>query len=635
MAWSGTSLGINVRDRLITIFFSTIVFSLVFYIFKSSLGYDFVWDDREIIVNNVHIRSFSYDNLIWIFTTTFGGNYLPLTWLSFIMDYHVWGLESYGYRLVNIIVHGINSILLMLVTSSFLRLIYRTSANHILIIFSSVVGVLIYALHPLRIESVVWITERKDVLSAFFILISFLAYMNFRFQAAAAITNNSLKRLYAISLCCFFMSLLCKAWAITFPAVLILLDMSTVHSSKLSMNKILESIKQKVPYIIIAALFALIAIFGQNTAGAMITWEKLTLVDRVLQSSYGFNMYLLHTLFPSDLSPLYLLGKTNFYDVKFFAHFLVFLAMFIFTFLIRKKTQWPLYFILIYFVIISPVLGFTQSGAQIMADRYTYIALMPFSIVISCITLRVIELISGLEKYEISVACSIFTAYVFMMSVLVGSTSKQILIWKNEESLWSHAIEIDGLNYQALNNRADYRARKKLYAKSFEDYTLVIEIDAKNAYALNGRAATRIHTGDLKGAVNDLNAALNMLPTYVDALLNRGVAYHNIGDVELARNDFMKIIELLPEHIKANYYLGIGYFSSNEFRKAIILFTNVNKANPTHIDSIYYRGLSYLYTEEYVQAKKDFEHVMINTHKSTALYKNAEQQLDLLNGTDI
>tara|TARA_R110002096_G_scaffold8045_1_gene34044 strand:- start:1079 stop:2986 length:1908 start_codon:yes stop_codon:yes gene_type:complete len=635
MVWSGTSLKNNVSDRLITIFSSTIIFFLVFYVFKSSLGYDFVWDDREIIVNNAHIRSFSYDSLIWAFTTRFGGNYLPLTWLTFIVDYQVWGLESYGYRLVNIIVHGINSILLMFVISSFLRLIYSAPANHILITFSSVIGALIYALHPLRIESVVWVTERKDVLSAFFMLISFLAYMSYRFQTDVGITKNSLKRYYAISLCCFFMSLLCKAWAITFPAVLILLDMATVHPSKLSMKLILESIKQKTPYIIIATLFALIAISGQNTAGAMISWEKLTLVDRLLQSSYGFNMYLLHTLFPSELSPLYLLGKTNFYDVKFFVHFFVFLSVFILSLSVRKRTQWPLYFMLIYFVIISPVLGFTQSGAQIMADRYTYIALMPFSIVISCITLRVIELIRGLGRYGMPVACSIFTAYVFMMTVLIGSTSKQILIWKDEESLWTHAIEIDRFNYQALNNRADYRARKKLYAKSFEDYTLALGVDSNNAYSLNGRAATRIHTGDLKGAIDDLNAALNILPTYVDALLNRGVAYHNIGDVKLARNDFIKIIELLPSHIKANYYLGIGYFSSNEFRRAIILFTNVNESDPTHMDSIYYRGLSYLYIEDYVQAKKDFKYVMKNAHKNTILYKNVEQQLELLNGMDI
>ena len=99
------------KTKSITLLSSTILFCLAFFIFKSSLGYDFVWDDREIIVNNEHIRSFSFNSMLWAFTNTLGGHYQPLTWLSFIMNYHVWGLESYGYRLTNILLHSINAVL--------------------------------------------------------------------------------------------------------------------------------------------------------------------------------------------------------------------------------------------------------------------------------------------------------------------------------------------------------------------------------------------------------------------------------------------------------------------------------------------------------------------------------------------
>ena len=610
---------------------------MVFVIFKSSLGYDFVWDDREIIVNNAHIKSFNYENLLWAITTTFSGNYLPITWLSFIVDYHIWGLESYGFRLPNIFLHGVNSILLMLAVYSFLGYCNRTSTNHFLLIISSAVGALVFSLHPLRIESVVWVTERKDVLSAFFLLISFLAYFHYRFRADTGVHGNSFKKFYIVSFCFYFLSLLCKAWAITFPVVLILLDMAILHPTKLSITFLRESIKQKLPFIITSALFAVIAAYAQNTAGAMISWEKLTLADRVLQASYGFNMYLVHTLFPANLSPLYLLGKTNFYTVKFYIHFVIFIAIFVFTFLIRNKYHWPLYFFLIYFVIISPVLGFSQSGAQIMADRYTYIALMPLSFVIGWITLQAVEFISRREKVEkkIALTCAISAAYIIMLFALANSTSKHILIWNNEETLWSHAINIDRLNYQALNNRADYRKGKKLYKKSFDDYTSVLEIDPENAYALNGRATTRIYTGDLNGAVEDLNAALDILPTYVDALLNRGIAYHNLGNAKFARDDFRSVIKYVPEHIQAHYYLGISYFTSNEFNKAITEFTNVNHANPDNIDSVYFRGLSYLYSKDYENAKKDFEYIMSTAHKDAILYMNAEQQLNLMNTPDI
>jgi protein O-mannosyl-transferase len=627
-----------VNIRLATILSSTIIFCLVFIIFKSSLGYEFVWDDREIIVNNLHIRTLGYNSLFWAFTNTLGGHYQPLTWLSFIMDYHIWGLESYGFRLVNILIHSINAALLTLVIYSFLRLFYKAFKNNFVLIISSVTGALVFSLHPLRVESVVWVTERRDVLSAFFLLISFLAYLHCRFQIdGVASTKSFNKKLYIVSFCSFCLSLLCKAWAITFPVVLILVEMAILRPTNPSVSFILNSIKQKGPFIIMSALFALVGIYAAHTSGAMVSWEKLTLMDRILQASYGFNMYLLHTLYPSNLSPLYLLGKTNFYDIKFYAHFLILITIFMSTFLIRYKYHWPLYYFLIYLVIIFPVLGFSQSGPQIMADRYTYIALMPFSFVMGCITLRGLKLILKQEKieYKIVLACSTLVVCLIIMYALVNNTSRQILIWKNEETLWSHVIDLDRFNHRALNNRADHRAKNKLYEKSFEDYTSVLEIDAENAYALNGRAAIRIHTGDLNGAIDDLNIALGILPSYVDALLNRGVAYNNQGNVKLAMDDFQAVIEYLPENEKANYYLGISYFSSNEFNKAITLFTNVNHANPNHIDSIYYRGLSYLYIEKYSQAKKDFEYVVSNLHNGETLYKNAKQQLNLLNATDI
>ena len=610
---------------------------MVYITFKSSLGFDFVWDDREVIVNNMHISSFSSDNLLWAFTTTFSGNYLPLTWLSFMLDYQVWGLDSYGFRLTNIVLHSINAILLMLAIYSFLKCIYKESINNRLLLISSFTGALIFSLHPLRVESVVWVTERKDVLSAFFLLLSFLSYLHFKFRIDVVLTDSKAKILYIISFSCFFLSLLCKAWAITFPVVLVLLDMAMIYPTRISRSLLQDSIKTKLPFILMSALFALIAIFGQDSSGAMISWEALTLTDRVLQGSYGFNMYLVHTLFPSDLSPLYWLGKTNFHVIKFYLHFFVFISIFLVAFIIRKKCHWPLYFFLIYLVIVSPVLGFTQSGAQIMADRYTYIALMPFSIVVAWLILRLIVLVTDLKnwKYKIILTTSIISACVFIMLILVNVTHEQIVIWKNEETLWSRAIDVDAFNLLALNNRADYRATERLYKESFDDYTSVLAIDEENAYALNGRAATRINTGDLQGAIKDLDAALIILPTYVDALFNRGVSLHNTGNTDLAINDFLNVIKLLPNHIQAHFYLGISYYSKNEFDKAITVFTRVNNVSTGHMGSIYYRALSYIQMKEYGSAKKDFEYITSIADKGSALYTNAQQQLSFFNNPDI
>jgi protein O-mannosyl-transferase len=626
-----------VKIKLITILTSTILFCLVFYIFKSSLGYDFVWDDREVIVNNIHIRTLGLNSIFWAFTNFLGGHYQPLTWLSFIIDYHFWGLESYGYRLTNILIHSFNAILLMLIILSVLRLLNKAYENYFVLITSSIVGAFIFSLHPLRVESVVWVTERRDVYSAFFLLISFLAYFHYRFYELTNLSNKIFKiNLYTISFCSFFLSLLCKAWAITFPIVLILVDIAILLPRKLSIGFIVDSVKSKLSFFILSFLFVLIGIYAANTSGAMISWDKLTLTDRILQASHGFNMYLLHTLFPSDLSPLYLLGKTNFYDIKFYTHFIVFISIFLSAFLIRNKYHWPLYIFLIYLVIIFPVLGFSQSGPQIMADRYSYIALMPFSIVISCLTFKGLKLIMNQGKYEhkVILICSISFVFAIIVYALINKTSRQILIWENEETLWSQAINIDKFNYRAFSNRADYRLKRQKYYKAIEDYTSVLELVADNAYALNGRASARIYLGDLTGAIEDLNSALVMAPNNIDILLNRGVANHNLGNTDLAGNDFQEIIKNFPNHVKANFYMGMSCFSENKFKKAITFFSIVNNINAGHMDSVYYRGLSYLYIENYLHAKNDFEYIMSNVSKDTILYANAKKQLNLINMPD-
>jgi protein O-mannosyl-transferase len=622
------------NTRLITILSNTILFGLVFYIFKSSLGYDFVWDDREVIVNNLNIRTLDFNSIIWAFTNTLGGHYQPLTWSSFIIDFNIWGLESYGFRLTNILIHSFNAVLLMLVINKVIKLFYRLPEDNYGLIISSIFGALIFALHPLRVESVVWITERRDLLSALFILVSFLSYINYRFNTEnnkSTVQNKT--KLYVISFCSCFLSLLCKAWAISFPVVLVLVDILVFHPKKLSFEIVLDSIKTKAPFIFLSIIFVIIGVSAASNSGAMVSWDKLTFVDRILQASYGSNMYLLHTLYPSGLSPLYLLGKTNFYDIKFYIHLVFFMTMFITAFLIRNKYNWPIYILLIYLVIIFPVLGFSQSGPQIMADRYSYIATMPFYIIVSFVIFRGFKLVLNQKKYvnNIVLLCSILVVFLIIIYALITNTKKQILIWENEETLWTHAINIDSFNYRAISNRADYRLKKKKYNKSIEDYSLVLELDKENAYALNGRASAKIYLGDLNGAIEDLNEALDLAPGNIDVLLNRGVAFHNLGKAELARNDFLEIINNYPEYVKAIFYLAISYFSENEFEKAIILFTKVINIDQQYIESIYYRGLANLYIGNHIKAKNDFESVMSVSHTDTELHKSAEQQLNLLN----
>lgn len=637
MMLSGTSLlnkmGIS-NNKLLFYIVSAFIFCITFFVYSGSLGFDYVSDDRINVLTNFYIRGFTLDNILWAFSSALGGHYQPFTWLSYMFDYSVWGLNSYGYRLGNIVLHCINAILFMCLVCLILIRFYSHIISVKKIMFASLIGTLFFSLHPLRVESVVWVTERRDVLSTFFLLISFIFYFHYKYSTVKKTIFTTRNNAYYFSFFFFLFSLLSKAWAITFPIVLVLVDLALdlKYPKKLTTRTVFNEVKDKIPFLICSVIFVSIGIFSAGSSGAMISWEKLTVLDRLLQATYGFNTYLLHTLYPVDLSPLYLLGDTNFLSTKYLVHFIVFLSIFITSFAFSKKFPWPLYLFLIYFVIISPVLGFAQSGPQMMADRYTYIALMPFSFALSWLVLNVLIKCDGQErkKNTLYLYGAMSIAALFIMSALINFTLKQIKIWENEEALWSHAYQLDKTNYMAINNRADYKSRERKYIESIQDYTLSLSLNSSDSYALNGRAASRIYIGDLDDALDDLNTALDILPTYVDAILNRGVVYNNQGEIELAKNDFEKVVELEPGNQKGNLYLGIACFLQGEFNKAIELFTKVYYLNSEYIDAIYYRGLSHAGLNNIHEAKNDFEYILNKSNQELTIYKNAENQLRLL-----
>lgn len=622
---------INKVDKITFIIASATIFCVTVLIYSGALDYDYVSDDRVNIVSNYNIHGINIENILWSFNNALGGHYQPFTWLSYMIDFEIWGQDRYGYRLTNIVLHSVNAILLMFVLYLVLSKLYSTIANSKIILASSI-GVLFFSLHPLRVESVVWLTERRDVLSTFFLLVSFISYFNYSYRKEASAESFFKKHGYYISFTFFLFSLLSKAWAITYPAVLVIINIALEQPEKrLTVDNFINYIKDKIPFIICSATFVVIGIVSAGSSGAMISWEKLTILDRLLQATYGFNVYLLHTFYPIELSPLYLLGNTHFLSIKYILNFIIFISIFVMLVCYRKKLPGVGYLFLIYLIIISPVLGFAQSGPQMLADRYTYIALMPFSFALSWMVLKIILAVFN-QNYKklIFYSGGLLLISFLVFSVLVGITIKQIKIWKNEETLWSHAIKVDPENILAINNRADYKSRKGMYEASIEDYSKALSLNDSDAYALNGRAASKIYLGNLDGALSDLNTALDILPTYVDAILNRGVVYNNQGEIELAKNDFEKVVELEPGNQKGNLYLGIACFLQGEFNKAIELFTKVYYLNSEYIDAIYYRGLSHAGLNNIHEAKNDFEYILNKSNQELTIYKNAENQLRLL-----
>src|SRR3972149_9005477 len=284
---SGTRM--KQRDKIVlTALFSGIV---VFLIYLPALFNGFVnWDDSIYVHENYGIHKIGANFLQWAFSTTIGGNWHPLTIISLAIDYHVWGLNPFGYHLVNNLLHALNaSLFTLLVIILYKKILPETSTGNLLL--GGLLASFLWGLHPQRVESVAWISERKDVLRAFFYLLSVIAYTGY--------LSKGSRPAYIWSLALFALALMSKPMAVSLPFVLILIDLWMKRTGP---GKILI---EKMPFFAIAALAALLALSAQGSVGAFPDSALLSLPLRILNSVRAYGFYLYNLIIPTGLVPYY------------------------------------------------------------------------------------------------------------------------------------------------------------------------------------------------------------------------------------------------------------------------------------------------------------------------------------------
>ncbi|MCF8078323.1 MAG: tetratricopeptide repeat protein [Desulfobacterales bacterium] len=565
----------NVSSWLPAILISTVV-SLVYL---PCLNAGFVWDDEYNLLENPFFRGLSLSHLAWMFTTFHDANYHPLCWLSFSIDYSIWGLNPFGYHLTNLILHCLNAAAFYF----FLRILLRHSQSENLtpgdpaLMVSCLIGTFFFALHPLRVESVVWISTRGDLLCGLFILLTIMAYIR---QAS---DSSPTKRLwYGFSLAAFFLSLLSRAWGITLPLALLVLDIYPLRRFKMgkgtepSTDRLLL---EKVPYFLLAAGAAVLAILAKS--GSMMEAARHGATERIMQAAYGLVFYPAKTLVPVRLSPLYLLHEPvdpgSIANASSAAAVVVLTA---FLWVMRRRWPWAITAWTLYVMTVSPLLGLVQSGPQLVADRYTYLSTLPFAALVGAWDLRRTGADPARRSFRRAGAAARLGIWTILLlfSVL---TLNQIRIWQNPVTFWSHVARLDPDNHIALLSLGTYykdslRAPAKaltyfnraIEAKpdffmtyynraqardglgdadsAIEDYTSVIELQPKHDRAYNNRGVLRQGRGDLTGAMADYNAALNINPRLWSAYINRAGLRARLGDLDSAEKDYLRALELAP-----------------------------------------------------------------------------------------
>jgi len=435
------------------------VMAVTFLAFLPVLDNGFVfWDDHVVLLQNFNYRGFEWDRIAWMFTTRLMCHFQPLTWFTYAVDYALWGMAPWGYHLTSLLFHVATAGAFFWVARRLLHVAIGrdTSGAGIGLTVAAGLAALLFAVHPLRVESVAWATERRDVTSGLFFMLTLGAYLR-----ASSLTGRAKRTWLAISLVAYVLSLMGKSIGMTLPVVLVVLDAYPLgRLGRFGRGWLAPAVRavwwEKLPYLAIAIAAAVTAFLGQYHSAAIATIKGVPLVARLPIAFYGTTFYVYKTLVPLGLSPLYLLDPPRYPPVW---HFWVCAAAIVLVTVgvVVGARRWPAGAAswIVYLVILAPVAGLIQIGPQIAADRYTYLSCVGWAVLVAGGWLTVWHRRTGGSAWKVAL---VVTSLMFLSAVgaLVWLTQRQVRVWQDTETLWGQALCVQPENAIAHTSLANW-----------------------------------------------------------------------------------------------------------------------------------------------------------------------------------
>lgn len=551
-------------NKKLYIFATAIAFAAIL-VYLPSLQNGFVnWDDESYISNNPYIRSLDFQFIKWAFSSFYAGFWIPLTWASFAMDYAFWGLNPTGYHLTNIILHGLNTFLVVLLAARLVEIAQQSPSavprnNNSCLggrwdtsIITAVITGLLFGLHPLHVESVAWATERKDVLYAFFFLLSLLAY--FRYVTSSSVSSENSPspafvkegiRWYLLSLGLFLLALMSKPMAVTLPVVLLISDWYPFRRFERAGKQKLVLV-EKIPFFVLSLATAVVAITAHHFADALISLNTASLLTRFFVAFKSLISYLGMMLWPVNLVPFYSYPM-EVSPLSFEYLFPILLVVGITSACLAVSGNQRIWLAVwaCYAATLLPVLGLFQAGQQAMADRFTYLpSVGPFLIIGLGVTWIFKSLIKS-KRWDLYLKIVAFAMSAVIVVSMSYATIMQIGVWKDSLSLWSYVIEKSPQKIPfAYRNRGVAYGRSGQYGKAMEDFNLAIAVSPNYAKVYNDRGVTYDKTGQYGRAIEDFSRAITLDPGDGLAYSNRGLVFYKFARYEEALKDYTEAIRL-------------------------------------------------------------------------------------------
>ncbi len=542
------------------------------------------WDDGQYVVDNPDIRGFSAQNIGKVFSTFYVNNYQPVSMMSYMIDFTLGGLKPGIFHFINILLHLINAVLVYI-------FIYRLIALRPGAFFCSIV----FLIHPMHLESVAWISERKDVLYGLFVLLALISYLQY-------IDNND-KRKFFISFLFFVLAVLSKSMALTLPFLLFAVD----YYRKRKFSK--ELIIEKIPFLILSAIFIYITILTQSE-NALNSAPQLSAIPWILMVIYAIGYYLLMFIFPFHLSVIHYYPVDVLNGAIPYYLWIIPVALLLTGYLLwtSKEHRRIIIFGLAFFLVsLSIVLQILPFGLAITAERYTYLAYIGLSVPVAVWLFSRPR--SSIVRYVI---------FIFFLGYFVLTTGKRIPVWKNSVLLFADGTKKYPAHSHAYWCLATAQSDYKLKREALSSLNYAIRLNPHDENAFFSRATIKSDLNDLPGSLADYDTVLMLNSRDTGAYINKGNIYFGLQKLDSAIIQYNRALTVNHSLIIPRAMKGLALVNGRRYTEAEAVLDTVIMMRPAHANALYYRGVARYNLQKLDSACADWKRSAVLGQKDAA-----------------
>jgi tetratricopeptide (TPR) repeat protein len=540
----------------------------IWVVFGQTLGHEFVnYDDNQYVYENPQvIHGLNLKGIEWVFTHRVMANWHPLTMMSHMLDCQFYGLHASGHHLTNLLLHAATAILLFLVLREMTGALWRSA-------FVAAV----FAIHPLRVESVAWVSERKDVLSGLFFMLTLGAYV--WYVKKSKVQSPKSKVYYGLMLLFFVLGLMCKPMLVTMPFVLLLLDYWPLNRFAVAVNHFSISRKlivEKIPLIVFSVAMCIVTLLVQSDVIQGNKGGGFSL--RISNVLVSYVAYMGQMFYPVGLALLYPYPSHGLPIGKVILALLLLVAVSAGALCWRQKHPSFLMGWLWYLGMLVPVIGLVQVGAQARADRYTYLPQIGLYILL---TWTVVELTASWRSRHWVLGGGAMV----VLAVLITCARAQTAYWRDSETLWAHALACTSGNSVAHNKLGHAFFDQGRMEEAIAQLKQSLEINPDDAEAYYNLGNVFLQQGRMEEAIAHYQKALEIKPDYAEVHNNLGVVFRQQGRIEEAIVHFQRAMAIKPNYVEAHYNLGNAFLQQGQVEEAIAQFQKALVIKPDYVEA--------------------------------------------------